>query len=326
MPDNVTFDAQYDAASGGDAVEMESIDDSEETEENDSTVDDEPSESGDEQDETEEEAEGDEEDEDTDASDSDETPQDGDDITFDSKIKDALKDKPELLKRLDQHEKGARDLHHQVKGSEYMIFDSPVDKFAGAFELMAKARNLEPEQFATDILKALGKEPVSTQAKEDDWDPFEMSYEELREKGYESAREVLLERQNRELDARLAKVEQISVKAEAEKREAAERQRQDDRIEKQSKSVASRLKAEAGWDVAPKKVAAALKQFPTLDPIQAVKAAYPDDYANHRAGISKRIKKGPNMPKNGNRNPENRVRRDASFGDMYDHVSRTVAD
>ena len=337
------LDSAYDlAAAGADANPLGDDDDTSDVA--DKPEDDEDSEqrptksSDDEDDDDGEKAEEDEADpEDPDASeDKPDSDKNGDDLAFDKGIYDALKNKPELVQTLKGYEENRREITKKITDAELVMFDAPPEHFKGAFQVMAEARGLTIEEFASQIVgkpfsDAPAAKPGAEGGSENGLDPkdprpTEPNYDNWEEEGFDSRGEMrIMYRQDlsdwqRREDKREAAAEK--AKAERVQTEAAQRQQQDQKLEAQSKTVAQRVKAETGWDVAPAKVLKALKDFPGKDPVHAVKAAYPDDYANFKAGIKGKVKTPPTTPKTGGRNPETRVTESESPEDHYDRVAR----
>lgn len=91
------------------------------------------------------------------------------------------------------------------------------------------------------------------------------------------------------------------LQEEHEKRQAEARLRE--KIDKVAPTVIGYLKrTEAGWPVSKDMLVEAARQFPQIfeeDPARAVKAAFPDSLAEHKAKLvaSKTAKRGPEMPK-----------------------------
>jgi hypothetical protein len=171
--------------------------------------------------------------------------------------------------------------------------------------IVAEARGTDLAGLAAIIA---GEEAKTASSKYDDWAA----------NGYDSRKEW-------ELEDRMAASEAREKQREARAQQEARSKIEDERIEKQSRNVASKLKAETGWDVPPRKVAAAIKAFPQFkdDPIKAVKAFDPDGFAAHTVSVKAKVKKGPEHHGDGNRSSERAVPKSGSFSDMYDHIRQT---
>jgi len=278
-------------------------------------------------------AEDSEDDDDTDASeDEDLSDKNGNEPTLDEGIYDALKSKPELSKSLKEYEARFKETITREQNMSLVLFDAPVENLRGAFEVMAKARKMSPEELASQLVgKSFAEESQdSEQSKQlDPKDPMpeEPDFEKWDEEGWDSKGEMrndyqlrLLRWEMREKDRRDAVKQR-----EAEDRQKAETQRQQEaqKLQTRAEQVAQRLRSTTGWKLSPAKVAEAMQKFPNLDPLHAAKAAFPDDYADHKSKVasSKGQKRAPTLNRGASRNPERPIAKDEDWDDMYERVA-----
>lgn len=115
---------------------------------------------------------------------------------------------------------------------------------------------------------------------------------------YEYEGEQKLHARLTEAEKRTQQLEAIAKEFQQEKAEKAKQAEFDAFIAKEAPKVMGLLsKTESGWGVTKDMVAEAAKRFPDMlgDLDKAVKMAFVEEYANHKAGIHSKVKTGPEM-------------------------------
>lgn len=230
-------------------------------------------------------------------------------------LPEELKGNPEVYRRYLETQRGITKVLDQAK--------------AGKAEAEQAAEAIKPYKHAIDVLENGSVEdvtkmlqfiaqergvtfaPVETTPDTDD----DFEYEGER-KAYQRAKADAL----KEIEAKFGPTFQALQAQQAEQAKQAEF---NSFIDREAPSVIGLLGKVDGWGVTKEMVAAAVKQFPDLkdDIVKAVKMTHFEEYANHKAGIQAKVKKGPEMltssTSKGKVRPEMNDPESASVHDIY---------